>query len=165
MQETNLLRSSPDDIEKTMQGLLALAQHLKCKEEVAISLALFRARSASVRKGEIAEYAFKLVNNSKEHLWLGLLVGIYPRENPVHPQGHHAYFRKEIFVPSRSSQELAFHYNWRDSAAFIIDAIPFAPDSGWFGPYDEPARYLVCARLYGADAEPIEELPLLQRLL
>ena len=147
-----------------MQGFLALAQHLKREDEVDISLALFLARSASVRKGETAEYALKLVNNSKENVWLGLLVDIYARENPVRPQGHHAYFRKEIFVPGRSSRELAFHYNWQDTAAFVVDAVPFAPDNAGFGPYHETARYLIWARLYRERTELIEEHLLLQQL-
>jgi hypothetical protein len=164
MQENQRSPASLDDIDKAMQGLLALAQHLKASDEAAVSLSRFSAASASVRQGETAAYQIKLLNQSQAHLWLGLVVDIYSRENPVHPDGHHAYFRKELFVPGRASRELAFHYNWRDLAAFVIDGIAFAPDSAWFGPCRAPAGYLVRAQLHSEEGDLVEELQLLQRL-
>lgn len=163
------------DLDRTMQGLLALATYVKANGDVAVSLSQFMVQgrdgeSTLVRQGEVAEYVFKLINNTQEHLWLGLLVDIYARNNQVHPEGHHAYFRKDILVPSRSSQPLAFRYNWLDSAAFVLDGFSFAPDSSWHGPCDAPGDYLVWARLYNQglefkDGELVEELPLLQRLV
>lgn len=164
MQENQLVLSSLDDLDKALQGFLALVEHFKASEPVTLSLSQFLAESASVRKGRTAAYQVKLVNNSKEHLWLGLLVDIYLKENPIHPEGHHGYFSKEILVPSRSSQEVAFHYNWRELAVFVIDGISFPPDSTWFGPCSMPASYLVRAQLYSEGGDLVEELPLLQRL-
>lgn len=165
-----------------MQGLLSLAHYVKASSDVAVSLSQFMTESMVVRPGEVAEYVLKLVNNGKEHLWLGLLVDIYAYDNQTHPEGHHAYFRKDILVPSRSSQTLVLHYNWLDSAAFVLDGFSFAPDRSWSGPCDVAGNYLVWARLYGPAADGsqmsleggsgteipmglVEELPLLQRLV
>lgn len=164
MKDKQSLLTSLDDLDRTMQGLLAFVQHLKATDEVTVSLSVFSATSAIVHKGQVAEYSVKLVNNSMDHLWLALLVDIYARENQSHPAGHHAFFRKELLVPSRSSQKLAFYYNWQDSAAFLIDGYSFAPDRSWFGPFDAPAEYLVWARLYLEGGELAEELALLQHL-
>src|SRR5262249_38734368 len=97
--------------------------------------------------------------------WVRLLVDIYLQSNPVHPEGHLAYFQKRIFLRQRDSQRVDIDYDWQEGVTFHIEGVPLAPDFIWSGPCRAAGTYLVRAGLFVDDGEkPYEELTVLQRL-
>jgi hypothetical protein len=164
MQEDKHLPLS-NDMDKALAGILALGQYLGTPDDVRASIAVLSAKSGAVRSGEPSKYEIKLVNNTRQHCWLNLIVDIYLKENPIHPEGHHAYFAKAVFVASRAIQNVVFIYDWQEKAAFAIDGVLIPVDDAWFGPCKAQKTYLVRAILRSMEGNQFEDLLLVQHLV
>jgi hypothetical protein len=154
-----------NDVDKALAGIMALGQYLTTPDDVRASISVFSAKSGAVRAGEPTQYEIKLVNNTRQHCWLKLIVDIYLKENPVHPEGHRAYFAKAVFATSRAIQNVVFIYDWQEKAAFAIDGVLLPVDDAWFGLCKAKETYLVRAILRSMEGNLFEDLLLVQRLV
>lgn len=152
------------DIQRAIGGIFAIVRYACSADVVSVSISLFSADAAHVRRGEDSRYELILVNNTVQHCWMRVLIDIYLRENQTHPHGHVAYFAKHIFVRSRGSQRVAVMYDWQEHARFLIDGVVCAPDRIWRGPCQADGVYLIRAMLFTDKEEPCEALTLTQRV-
>jgi hypothetical protein len=107
-----------------------------------VSLSQFNTSSPETRPGKECLYEATIANNTASSLWIRLLFNIYLSSNPVHPEGHYAYYEKRIFVQAHEDQRVKITYDWNDHAIFEIDGIQFNPDNAWSGSCNNKGKYL-----------------------
>jgi len=153
-----------EDIKRAISESILLMRHLISRDDIPLSLSLFSAGSKSVRWGQDADYMVALINNTDKPIWVRLLIDIYFKNKPVHPEGHHAYFEKMVFIPPSVSQEIRFAYNWKDKGWFEIKGVTLDPDHIWKGDCKINGRYFVYAILQDNGGRIIDQLTIVQEV-
>ncbi|GEM_PF-1348754 len=139
-------------------------RYLRENNEIKTSISLFSTSSRFVKEGEEAYYTIVLANGTLHDLLQKLVIDIYFKDNPVHPDGHYAYFTKEILIPSRMGCELHVKYDWKTMAHFVFDGVILKPDNVWRSECQMKGKYLIHAILSDLDGHPQEHLTLVQEL-
>jgi hypothetical protein len=153
------------DIKRLLSGAFNLTWYLLSKDKVTVSLSQFNTASPETRPGKECLYEATIANNTASSLWVRLLFDIYLSSNPVHPEGHYAYYEKRIFVQAHEDQRVKITYDWNDQAIFEIDGIQFHPGNAWRGSCSSKDKYLINAVLLDEDGNTYEKLTLVQGLL
>lgn len=154
-----------NDLKLTASGIGALGRYVCSRDDLSLALSSFSSRSGVARPGEPSRYEVTLANDTSEHRWGRLFFDIYLQDNATHPEDHHSWFQKAVFVRSRESQRVEVIHDWRREATFRIDGIALAPDAFWRGPCETgDAHYVVKAVLFDGSEHPAETLSVVQRL-
>jgi len=152
------------DLRKVASGLFALIRYIILRDRVSFCISLFSSNSWVAKKGEVSRYEVIFANNTSKPVWVALLFDIYLKSNPIHPEGHYAFFKKHIYVRSRENQEIKISYDWEDSVIIDIDDIPTSPDDFWRGSCRIKGKYFVHASLLNGDSIAFDHLTLVQEL-
>jgi hypothetical protein len=150
------------ELRRLFRGVRTLQAHCTTPDHVPLSISLLRAPGAEVAEGEVMNYELVLANSTGEHQWAKVVVDIYNKKDPSHPNGHFGYFSKRIFLRARQAQKVAMVFNWSEAAWFAIDGVNLAPDGIWIGSCRKSGIYWFKALLFAADNQPAEELVLAQ---
>lgn len=153
-----------NDTKRILSGFFALLRYIIEREEISLSLSLFSTDSQNSQIGKTSAFELTLANNSNEDLWARVLLDFYRKDNPIHPDGHRAYFVKKVFVKNRTSQKIVMHYNWQEDARFEIDGVISAPDSTWHGNAEVSGKYQVFAVLLNETGKTVETLTIIQSI-
>ena len=156
----NILRDAGDVI----RGLFAVLWYAISKDKIKLSLSLFITTSPVVRCGHRYPYNISICNASDQEAWVRLIIDIYSKEKPVHPDGHYSYFEKTVFVRAQQSQTIKIIYDWKDYVRIDIEDISFDADVFWSGDCQFKGKYLVKALLLNKSGEAFSELSLVQNL-
>ena len=151
------------DAKRTLAGVFAMRRHWMVTDDIAVTLSQFSS-NGTAREGDLAEFEIVLANNASTNSWVRLMVDIYLKDNQTHPDGHYAYFEKEIYLRGQDSQRLEVFYDWAQNVTFVIDGVPIAADHIWRGDCRATGTYLVKAILLTNMGEPYEELAICNRL-
>ena len=153
-----------NDTKRIFSGFFALLRYIFEREEISLSLSLFSTDSQNSQIGKTSAFELTLANNSNEDLWGRVLLDFYRKDNPIHPDGHLAYFEKKVFVKNRTNQKIVMHYNWQEDARFEIDGVISAPDSTWHGNGEVSGKYQVFAVLLNETGKTLETLTIIQSI-
>lgn len=159
-----MLITAINDIKKVALGGLQFLKYLTSEDRIFVCLALFSSNSIVVEKGEVSHYEIVLANNSLHTSRVVFLFDIYLRSNPTHPEGHYAFFRKNVYVRSRNNQKIKVSYNWENNAVIYIDDIPTSPDDFWLGGCKIKGEYFVHVSLLNEEFISFDRLTLVQEL-
>jgi hypothetical protein len=154
-----------NDTKRIFSGLFALLSYVYVREEISLSLSLFSTDSQNSQIGKTSVFELTLANNSREDLRARVLFDFYRKDNPIHTDGHLAYFEKKVFVKNRASQKIVMHYNWQEDARFEIDGVISAPDSTWRGSGEVSGKYRVFAVLLDETGKTVETLTIIQSII
>ena len=154
-----------NDIRKTFSGLCTLLRHVISPDEISIALSLFSADSAIVRPGNKHTYKIIMLNDTNNDTPLRVLFDIYRLKNPVHPEGHYAYYAKNYFLKAHENKELEIDYNWEDCCNFIADEAAAAPEDSWRGTCSSKEKYAVMAVLLNEHGQRLDKLTITQQLV
>lgn len=121
------------DVWKVFRGFCSIIRYIIFKERITASLSSFSAEEGYVNFYKTNIYKIKFLNNACEPKWFDLVIDIYYKDNPVHPEGHYAYFSKKVFAGKLESKTMLFSYDWQNNALFFIDNISLPPDNQWIG--------------------------------
>jgi len=152
------------DAGKVIKGFFAILWYGISKDKIRLSLSFLYTTSQVVKPGYNSTYEIGICNISRQSVWVKLLFDIYPKENSDHPNGHHSYFEKAIFVRAHESQSLRIIYDWKDYAVIEIEGVPFEQDVFWSGECESKGKYFVKALLLDEKGEAFDELTLVQNL-
>lgn len=152
------------DLGKMAKGCVALVRYAFTKDNISVCLSLFSAESAEAKSGVPNEYEVLLMNNGDRSLVVKLLIDVYLRTNPVHPDGHHGYFEKMIFLSPHKMHPVMFVHDWISRSSFKLEDVSFEPDNGWRGDCRAPGVYSLSAVLLGSEGKPLDRLMLIQEL-
>lgn len=153
------------DLKKTITGITALIRHFLSSDDISTSLSLFSSSSILAKEGKESNYEITLANNTASPCWARLLIDIYLKNNPVHPEGHRAYFEKKIFITSRENQRIKISYNWKDKTIFEINGVSLNPDNVWRGECETKGKYFVKAVLLNEEGKPFDQLTIVQNVV
>ena len=152
------------DAGNVISGFFAILWYSISKDKIKLSLSLFTTTSPVVRQGRHCPYNISICNVSEQNAWVRLIIDIYLKENPVHPEGHYGCFEKAIFMRAHQSLSLRIIYDWDEYASIYIDDVSFEPDVFWSGDCQFKGKYLVKALLLDKTGEAFSELSLVQNL-
>jgi len=152
------------DFKKIAFGVLHLLRYLTSEDRISVCLSLFSSNSVVVKEGAVSHYEIVLANNALHPLCVIFLFDIYLRSNPTHPEGHYAFFKKNVYVRSRENQKIRISYNWEDSVVIDIDDIPTSPDDFWRGRCRIKGKYFVHVSLLNEESKSFDRLTLVQEL-
>ena len=147
-----------------LSGFFALLRYIIEREEISLSLSLFSTDSQNSQIGKTSAFELTLANNSNKDLWSRVLLDFYRKDNPIHPDGHLAYFEKKVFVKNRTNQKIVMYYNWQEDARFEIDGFISEPDSTWHGKCEVSGKYQVFAVLLNETGKTLETLTIIQSI-
>jgi len=150
------------DIQKTIGGLINLIRYPLLRDDQTVRLSLFTSESLSIKKDGPSTYEVVLTNNTHKSLWVKLLIDIYSKDNPVHPEGHHAYFERRIFLEQKKAEKIIISYDWKKEMSFKIRGVLFAPEGHWYGNCDLKGKFLMHAVLVGKEGKHIDMLTIVQ---
>lgn len=153
-----------NDTKRIFSGLFSLLRYIFEREEISLSLSLFSTDSQNSRMGETSTYELILVNNSNNTLWARVLLDFYKKDNPVHPDGHLAYFEKKVLVKKRTNEKIVMYFNWQNDARFEIDGVISGPDGTWHGNCELSGTYNVFAVLLNETGNQLETLTIIQSI-
>lgn len=152
------------DLGRTISGIINFARYSLSDENVPVSLSLFASASFQTETGRECRYDISIANNTPQGLWTNLLLDIYQKDNPTHPEGHYAYYEKKVYLQAQASQKIKIIYDWEKPMLFDIDGTVFSPDNSWRGSIKEKGKYLLHAILKAEDGNLIEQLTLIQEV-
>jgi hypothetical protein len=158
------LRIVIHDTKLIFSKLPNLVRYARDIDSISSSISIFSAETNKVKFGEIQKYHLIILNNTNTNEFYKLVIDIYFKDNPVHPQGHYTFFEKNILLPPKSNEAIKLYFNWNQTAVFIVQDVPLVPDSFWRGDCKLPGRYYVRALLYNTKHDLVEELFLVQEL-
>lgn len=153
-----------NDLNRIIKGFFKVIRYFLSRDEIPVDLSLFSTNTGVIEKGKFCKYEIIIANNDLQHLWVRLLIDIYLKSNPHHPEGHYAYFEKRIFVKSHESQSVEFYYNWDNNVLFNIDGISMNPDTTWKGSCKTKDKYFVHALLLNEEGNLFNRLTVIQEL-
>lgn len=152
------------DFKKIALGLLGLLRYLTSEDKISVCLSLFSSDSLTAKEGVVSHYKIVLANNALQPLCVSFMFDIYLRSNPIHPEGHYAFFKKRIYVRGKENQEIKISYDWEDSVIIDIDDIPTNPDDFWRGNFRIKGKYSVNVLLLNGESKSFDRLTLVQEL-
>ena len=152
------------DCKKIAFGLLNLLRYLISRDRISVCLSLFSTNSIVVKEGAVSHYEIVLANNTFQPFCVSLLFDIYLRSNPIHPEGHYAFFKKHVYVRGRENQGIKISYDWEDSVVIDIDDISTSPDDFWRGICRIKGKYFVHVLLLNRESKSFDHLTLVQEL-
>jgi hypothetical protein len=152
------------DAKRTRNGLRAMREYGRTADDFNFGISLFAAGSLHARVGQPSHWRIELANAARQHRWVRLLLDIYLKDHPVHPDGHYAYFEKKVFVPARAQQPVVVRYDWQQAPELVIDGVALGPDDYWRGDCAAAGAYLVKAVLLSDAGKAFDEYALVQRL-
>ena len=153
------------DIRKIFSGFCSLLKYLIFNDEIGLTLSLFSTDSAIVRPGNKHTYKIIMLNDTNNDALLRVLFDIYRLKNPAHPDGHYAYYAKNVFLKAHESKELEINYNWEDCCNFIADEAAAAPEDSWRGTCSSKEKYAVMAVLLNEQGQRLDKLTITQQLV
>jgi len=152
------------DLRRVISGIINFARYSLSDEKVPVSLSLLSSASFKTEAGRECRYDVSMANNTPQGLWTNLLLDIYQKDNPAHPEGHYAYYEKRVYLQARASQKIKIIYDWEKPPLFDIDGTVFSPDNSWRGSLNAEGKYIINAILKGEENIFIEQLTLIQEL-
>ena len=152
------------DIRKIFSGFCSLLKYLSFNDEIGLTLSLFSADSAIVRPGNKHTYKIIMLNNTNNDAQLRVLFDIYRLKNPVHPEGHYAYYAKNVFLKAHKNKEIEIDYNWKDCCNITADGAVVTPDDSWRGTCSSTEKYAVQAVLLNEQGSCLDKLTIVQEL-
>ena|SRR5947209_3087052 len=153
-----------EDRKKIITGLHSLWRYCRTRDDISLSLSRFSSDSALAKEGGLNCYECLVANNTTQHRWVKLLIDIYLKDYPVHPEGHYAYLAKRIYVRSGECQAIELRYNWNDRGSFSLNGMVLPPDDLWRGGCRAQKQYVVKALLLDDGGEIYEDLQIVQSL-
>lgn len=159
----NIQRSFKDTF-NVVKGFFAVLSYAITKDQISLGLSHFSTTFRVVKLGYHCTYQVGICNITEKNEWVRMLFDIYLKKNPVHPEGHYAYFEKTIYVKAQESQQVNINYDWKDNVVIDIDDVSFDPDIFWSGECVSMGKYVVKALLYDEKGEVFDELKLIQKL-
>jgi hypothetical protein len=138
--------------------------YIRKDERIDASLSLFSATSFDVVRSLPAQYSVVLANGTSQLLSRKILIDIYKRDLPVHPEGHHAWFVKSFHLLPGRSYDITITYDWVKHACFALDGVALPPDDHWLGDCHGLGRYAIHAVLSDGSGNQLEHLFIVQDL-
>ena len=158
------LKTAIRDIRRTVCGLGSLIKYCFEKDDISLALSLFSSNSSSITAGNTYTYDVILLNNTSQDIRVSLLFDIYLKSKSVHPEGHFAYYVKNILIRSHQSTSAVISYNWNDCLKFNIDGHIAEPDNVWRGVCSSKGAYLIQAALLDEQGTCLDKLTIVQQL-
>jgi hypothetical protein len=152
------------DVKRVVRALPVMWNHVREPERLDCSISLFSAASIDARQSLQAEYFLVLANSMSQPLLCKLLLEIYKRDRPIHPEGHYAWFERSFRLAPGRSCEIKLTYDWLEHAEFIVDGAALPPDGFWRGDCNAVGRYAVHAVVFGGGSNRSEALFIVQDL-
>ena len=152
------------DFKRIIYGIINLARYSLSDEKVPVSLSLFSSASFKTETGRECHYDISIANSAPQGLWINLLLDIYQKDNPIHPEGHYAYYEKSVYLQAQASQKIKIMYDWKKPPLFDIDGTVFSPDNSWRGSLNVEGKYIINAILKGEENIFIEQLTLIHEV-
>jgi hypothetical protein len=159
-----LLSIIANDARRIVRAIPIMWNNVRNRECIDCSISLFSAASFDVLRSVPAEYSLVLANSTSQPLLRRILIEIYKRNRPVHPEGYYAWFDKSFRLPPGESSEIRLTYDWLEHARFILKDIALPPDGFWRGDCNTPGRYAVHAVLFDGGGNRSEDLFIVQDL-
>jgi len=153
------------DIRKVFSGFCALLRYLILNDKIPLTLSLFSADSSVVSIGSRSTYKITILNNAAQDSRLRLLFDIYRLKNPVHPDGHYAYYAKNVFLKAHETKQLDIDYNWKDCLSITADESVTTPDDSWRGTCSSKEKYVILAVLLDEQGHSLDKLTIAQQLV
>ena len=147
------------------RGTCSLIRSCLSKDRIPIALSLFSTSSLIVIPEDTHLYDIYILNNTDENFAAKILIDIYFKDNQVHPEGHYAYYSKNIFLQAREFKHLVMRYNWKDSFTIHFNGCEYLPDTGWRGLCSNAGAYLIQAILLDDRDHRLDSLSIVQKLV
>jgi hypothetical protein len=153
------------DIRKICNGFCSLLKYSIFNDEIGLTLSLFSADSAIVHSGNKHTYKIIMLNDTNNDAPLRVLFDIYRLKNPVHPDGHYAYYAKNVFLKAHETKQLDIDYNWKDCFSITADESVATPDDSWRGTCSSKEKYVIIAVLLDEQGHSLDKLTITQQLV
>jgi hypothetical protein len=160
----SLLSIIAHDARRIVRAIPVTWNDVREQERIDCSISLFSAASFDALRSLPAEYSLVLANSASQPLLRKILIDIYKRNCPIHPEGHFAWFDRSFLLPPGKSCEIKLTYDWLEHARFVLDGVALPPDSFWRGDCNAPGRYVVHAVLFDGGGNRSEDLFIVQGL-
>ncbi|MFI5251115.1 MAG: hypothetical protein ACHQQQ_01675 [Bacteroidota bacterium] len=158
------VKAVASDFIKVISRTRDLIRYAREVDSVPASISIFSCDKPTVRLNQISEYRLILANNSPQDFYVKILIDIYRKEHPVHPEGHFAYFSKSLYLPKMQPLTITVAYDWNREACIVIDDAQCSPEEFWRGTVSEKGVYYINASLYHGGDKSLERLMLAQEL-
>jgi len=152
------------DIKQIIHDIGLLIKYCFSRDEISLVLSLLSVNSFIATPGIISNYEVQITNNTSQETMIKLVLDIYLKSNPQHPEGHYSYFAKNIIMPAYKSKLIMITYNWVDKVQFTFDNYSGNPDDFWQGSCDEKETYIVKALLIDSQGTSRDILTINQQL-
>jgi hypothetical protein len=160
----SLLSIFANDARRIARAFPAMWNDAREQECLDCSISLFSAASFDVRRSVPAEYLLVLANGTSQPRLCKILIDIYKRDRPVHPEGHYAWFERSFRLAPGRSCEIKLTYDWLEHAEFILDGAALPPDGFWRSDCSALGRYAVHAVALGGGGNRSEDVFIIQDL-
>jgi hypothetical protein len=160
----SLLSIIAHDVRRIVHAIPIMCNDVCKQERIDCSISLFSAASFDALRSLPTEYSLVLANSTSQPLLRKILIDIYKRDRPVHPEGHYAWFARSFRLPPGKSCEIKLTYDWLGHARFILDGLALSPDGFWRGECNALGRYEVHAVLFDGGGNRSEDLFIVQDL-
>jgi hypothetical protein len=152
------------DVKQIVRAIPTMWKYLRQQERIDCSISLFSAASSDAFLSLPTEYSLVLANDTSRPLVRKILIDIYRRHRPVHPDGHYAWFHKTFRLLPRTSCVITVTYDWIDAVRFVLNGVALSPDGFWRGDCSAPGPYAVQAVLFDAADNHAELVFIIQDL-
>lgn len=160
----SLVRTGLNDTRLMISGALKLVRDVRDPDPVTLSMSLFLASSATVKEGMPAKYQIALANMTQQHKLCKLVIDLYLKDDPTHPQGHYGFFEKMVVLEKLTGTAVDIEYDWDKAATVTINGAFAGSAVMWRGPCSRPGTYRVSALLFDHSGSKIEDLYVIQEL-
>jgi len=159
------IRTLLHDTKLMFSGMADIVRYARDVDNIETSISLFSTPSHIVGSERGCDYEVVIANATPSDCFQTLLIDIYLRDKPIHPDGHYAFFDKTILLRKRGNTTVRISYDWKDRATLLLEKAVVPPDHFWRGECNALEKYVIRATLFGTGGEPCEELTLVQKLI
>ena len=158
------LRQVWRDLCRSVRGIVAFRRYLRSQDTIDIALGLFEASSSTVMAGHLCRYVVRVANVSEQVTPVQVSIQISSMTAANLPASPAVNFASHYTIPSRRAMAIECHYDWRNTAVFMIGRMTSVPDRFWMGEIKTGQRYVVSAILSDHSGKHLDQLDIYQEL-
>jgi hypothetical protein len=152
------------DLCKSVRGAVAFQRYLRAQDPIDIALGLFEAASFTIVTGRPCRYVIRIANISEKVTPVKVIMQISSMTAANVPAPPSANFASHCTIAPRRAMAIECHYDWRNTAVFIVDQMVSPPDQFWIGEIKIGQRYIVSAILFDNCGNHLDQLDIYQEL-
>ncbi len=149
---------------RSVRGVVAFRRYLRSQDTFDIALGLFEAASSTVMAGRLCRYVVRIANVSEKVVPVQVIIQMSSMTAANVPAPPAVNFARHCTIPPRRAMVIECHYDWRNTAVFIVDQAASRPDKFWIGEIKTGQRYVVSAILSDHSGKHLDRLDIYQEL-